>query len=207
MHRLYLSFLLASASMFLVAPDSSAQGINVDPSKLPKADKFYKHRLKIDILDERPEVTDHRRAPAAPNTYFIPIAPLAAPAGQHTVLPVSGGSGGTVPGGVIVDGNSLPVADFESNMRSLKSPRKSLPATRSGGVPTPAVNRDVSGRVVPTGKNRPRNSRPSAGQSKVMGYERPANSGYASDSSSVKVKVQGELKSKPKKYSILKNSQ
>ncbi|MBI1271045.1 hypothetical protein GC174_11495 [bacterium] len=193
-------------------PQAQAQGgIYVDTSKLEKV-KPFQGRRKIYVLDETPEIIDHRRPKEGPNLLRINIP--AVPQGQGTVTDVNlpslsngGGNGGG--GSVVIDTNQLPQSGFESNMGSLER-RNNLPGTKMGVM----QNKSVTGHMKPpaNGDQRPLRIRPnptstaSASSMPVtLKYKDPGSANGGAESSS-RTKVTGEVTSrtKPVKHSLLK---
>lgn len=201
--------LLVLTTLGLACPEAQAEGgIYVDTSKLEKV-KPFQARRKIYVLDETPEIIDHRRPKAGPNLLRINIP--AVPQGQATITDVNlpalsnGGGNGGGGGSVVIDTNQLPQSVFESNMGSLER-RNNLPGTKMGVM----RNNSVTGQMKPAANaaRKPLRIRPNPSASSppvTLKYKDPGSADGGVQSSS-NTKVTGEVTSRtrPVKHSLLK---
>jgi len=117
--KLFIAALSTGAALVLSAATSAGHaqgGFTIKKDQLEQVTP-YKARRRVDIIDESPIVTDHRKRPEAGPTYQIEIPPL--PAGSAgSVIKISPTS------------NNLPAAGFGSNI----SPNNG--AARNRNLPT-----------------------------------------------------------------------
>lgn len=199
---------LVLTTLGLACPEAQAEGgIYVDTSKLEKV-KPFQARRKIYVLDETPEIIDHRRPKAGPNLLRINIP--AVPQGQATITDVNlpalsngGGNGGG--GSAVIDTNQLPQSGFESNMGSLER-RNNLPGTKMGVM----QNKSVTGQMKPAANaaRKPLRIRPNPSDSAspvTLKYKDPGSaSGGVQSSSNTKVTGEVTSRTRPVKHSLLK---
>ncbi|MDR3615431.1 MAG: hypothetical protein P4L53_17870 [Candidatus Obscuribacterales bacterium] len=137
---------LALAAIFSTASTRTAlaSGFSTDTSKLPDASKIQRSRLKVQIVDESPEVTDTRKrqnntlyqinVPPLPQstTNVVQIGDPAAGAGNRA------GNSNTIP----ILQNSLPFAGPTSNIAPHQLSTNQLPK----GFSTQGLNGTLAGK-------------------------------------------------------------
>jgi hypothetical protein len=111
---------------------AQSKGVTIRKDALEKV-QWYKAPLQIQILNAGPIVTDHRTAPAEPESFTIPIGPVG---GGKSVV----GGGSTIPAGGIRIGNpqavrlvnnGLPKAQLGSNINESRLKPGRLPSGKS----------------------------------------------------------------------------
>lgn len=108
---LVLLFTLVSTVSLVDAQKAQAEGFQVKAKQLDKA-TWHKAPLQIQLIDNRPRVTDHRQASEEP-TYLINVPPVQQGQSPTQVINVGGAPGS---GGTLINASKLPAAGFGSNI-------------------------------------------------------------------------------------------
>jgi hypothetical protein len=148
-HFPYLLSLPTIALMLSLCCPTQAQAqqsyVTIQKGQLQHAG-WHTAPLQIQILDERPRVSDLRTPEQAPENFVIPISPMPTVQGQTT----------SVGSGVRMVHSNLPQAGFgQTNIPAAGlGPARSLPSTRSGGLsPIDKAPRPI-GLTAPKGSER-----------------------------------------------------
>jgi hypothetical protein len=131
---------------------NSNGGYRTRQDALPDGSQFYHANRKAQILDERMEVSDHRRAPGAVHTILLNAPPPSG--GPSTVTQIGAAPGGgenpyfTTPNAAY---SSLPQSGFGSapNANVSHANVGPLPNGTSVGSHAPVTAQQVSGRISP----------------------------------------------------------
>lgn len=131
-------------------------GFNINKDQLPRADKIERSRLKIQIVDDGPEVSDLRKPLEGPNNLQIFVGPRPVAEGKTTVIgdPANAIGGGMVQ--VPLSRNGLPQAGFERYFK--QNQVAPLPQGTSTGVHGPTatpIATNSSGQKIVSGHLKP----------------------------------------------------
>lgn len=152
MNKQLSALMIVAIAFSITSGEAKAQSQSIDPNALPPA-TFYKHRLKIQVVNENPEITNTMRNPEPKKVLLIQTPQMQPQQVQYVIAPGSSGPG--LPPGAI-DLSGPPQSGFTSNMPLNPngfSKRDSLPqGTSTGGLSGKQL---ISGRMVG-----PHNSQP-----------------------------------------------
>lgn len=203
--------LTCATSTFISSPDAKADGYansngsyRTNQGSLPDASQFFHGKRKAQIIDERMEINDLRRAPASVNRIIINSPPPAAAPGTVTQIG-DGADNGTNPYFTTPDSSisSLAPANFGSQPNANISHANvgPLPNGRSTGVHS-QVAQQVSGRLQQRLANQRTNPNGQAAQAtsplvyNTQPYTKPVVGSAAGSGMQVTTSAQGKLLSR-----------
>ena len=190
---LLLLMAVACASATAFSRPALAQGFSVRKNALPDASQVERSRLRMQIVDPSPIVTDTRK-PQDSTTYVINVPPP--PKGKNTVVQVgdggTGNSGGQ--GSLPIQSNHLPGASFQSNIPPKGvGPNKTLPS----GVSSKGLGQVAARKLpAPAGQN-PAVSHAEAAppvSPRVKMYDQAPSTTVSTINQRTKESVKGELR-------------
>lgn len=154
MNKQLSALMLVAMALSITSGEAKAQRQSIDPNALPAAN-FYKHRLKVQVVNENPEITNTMRNPEPKKVLVIQTPQMQQQQVQYIFAPGSS-SPGLPPGAIDLSGP--PQSGFTSNMPLNPngfSKRDSLPQGQSTG--------GLSGKPMVAGRMLgPRNAQPPA---------------------------------------------
>ncbi len=200
--------LYISAGIFcgLLACPAEAQehgGFKINSKALPDASNIERARLRLQVVDTSPILTDNRPKNQQPDNYIINVAPQQSTPGNTFVINSPTGSGG----GYVNLNGLAPVSDMQrSNISHRQIAPSNLPQGSSTGVhgPTGAAagqttaQNSLAGRMTTPIKSH----QMQAASIPAKGYGDYHSGGQSAGGPSAQGSVHGEIKNQP---NILKN--
>lgn len=183
MNRLMTSITLALLSFCATWSEACAQQRSIDPGALPRGDRIHPSPMKIQIVNDAPQITSVPPAPEGKKILLIKMPqPQTAPTEFIYANPgADAGIQGLPPGMAAVDLSKPPVARFGSNLPAGGfSQRDRLPAGQSSSG---LLGQNVSGKMNPPGAQKlvipgaAPQTQFNSSQQQPLEYTRPTGSG------------------------------